>query len=67
MEIGGKLPEKLSRTILQYPNLNLKLHVKLKNDNGIFHNEFAFGKNKYINLNINGYLTLEIPKNKDNP
>lgn len=63
---GGKLPEKLTRTILQYPNLILKLHVKLKNENGIFHSEYSYGNNKYISINANGFLTLELPKDKDN-
>lgn len=66
MTFGGeKLPEKLTRTILQYPTMILKLHVKLKNDMGMFHNEFSYGHNKYINIIANGYITLEVGKTKD--
>jgi len=66
LETGGKLPEKLSRIILQYPSLILKLNVKIKNENSTFHNEFSFGDKKYINININSYLTLEVPKTTEN-
>lgn len=66
MKSGVSLPEKISRIVLQYSNMILKLNVKIKNDNGTFHNEFAYGDKKYININVSSYLTLEIPKTEDN-
>lgn len=61
----NKLPEKITRTILRYPNLALKIQVKLKEETIATHNEFTIGDKKYINLNFNGYVTLELVKQND--
>ena len=61
-----KIPEKISRNILSYNNLVLKIHVRLKGDNGItYHNNFNFMDKNYINLNPTVYLTLEMVKDKE--
>lgn len=60
-----KIADKINRVILQYQNMILKLHVKLKNDNGTFTNVFKFKDNEYIKLSIYGFITLELPKDKE--
>ena len=58
-----KHPDKLTRTILQYPGMILKLHVNLKNGKYHFHNNFS---PSILDININSFLTLEVPATKEN-
>ena len=57
-----KHPDKLTRTILQYPGMALKLHVPLSTGKYHFHNNFG----NILDINIGGFLTLEVPKNEEN-
>lgn len=61
-------PIKLSRTLIGFKTLMLRIHVKLKEENGDFkfnyHNEFEFGGKGYVKINPSVYLSLEVI-NKD--
>ena len=65
MENNINLPEKITRTIIRFDNLVLKISVKLKDENNTFHIETYFNEKTYITLNNPGYLIMEIPKHSD--
>lgn len=58
--------QKITRVLLTpTKNLTLKMHTKLFNDKEDgrkenFHNEFSYGSNGYLKLDIQSFLTLEI-------
>ena len=56
----GKPPQKITRSILAYGNLNIKLHVRVSAENLKYHNEFEFKEKKYLSLGNNVYITMEI-------
>jgi len=58
-----KHPGKLTRTVLQYPGMILRLHVALNSEKYHFHNNY---NSNILDININGFLTLEVPKNEEN-
>lgn len=65
MKTGGKLPETISRTILKYNNMVLKLIVKLKDDNKLFIGEYNNNNKTSIVLNPNAYLSLYLNDEND--
>ena len=56
----NKKPEKITRTILNFKNLVLKIHVRIMNDQGSYHSEYEYMNSLYLKLDTNVYLTLEI-------
>lgn len=61
-----KIPNSLSRNILRFKGLTLRLQVRLIKDDGkVFHNEFTFGDKSYIKLEPVTYLILELDKIND--
>ena len=60
------IPNTLSRSILRFKGLNLRIQVKLKKDDGkTFHNEFKFADKTYLKLDPIVYLILELDKVND--
>lgn len=61
-----ELPNTLSRNILRFKGLTLRIYIKLKKDDGkTFHNEFKFANKSYLRLDPVVYLILELDKVND--
>lgn len=64
-------PEKIDRDIFRIPRtLALKLTVRLLNQNREgrtepFFDDFEFNHKRYLKLNVHSFVTLEIPRQKD--
>jgi len=66
----GNPPIKITRTLLTFKTMTLKLHVKLKADNGKFtfqfHNETEYGKDRYVYVNCAAFISIDVvDKNND--
>lgn len=62
----GKPPCKITRNIISYGNLTVKIHIRVSGEKVNYHNEFEYAGKKYLKLGNNVYLTMEINnKNED--
>lgn len=60
-----KIPHKISRTILYLKEINVKIHIKLIDNNYNFQNVFNFGDKTYMKLEPMVYLTLELTRGEE--
>lgn len=60
----GTPPIKITRTLLTFKTMTMKLHVKLKGDNDKFsfkyHNETEYLSQRYLSLNPSVFLTIDV-------
>lgn len=61
----GKPPIKITRNIISYGNLTVKLHIRVSGDKINFHNEFDYAGKRYLKLGNNVYLTMDINNKND--
>lgn len=60
-----KLPEKISRVILRFTNMILKISININNENYKAYRETEYMGNLYVTMNLNPMLSLEMVKGKN--